>query len=79
MHAGKFDEEGYCRINQLTGNRISVEKLSTWLNIGKGTADVLIQYAEEDMELLKVGTFTMILSDSPDGWDGDSEEGQGDI
>ena len=40
-------------INQLTRNHISVEKLSTWLNIGKGTANLLIQYAKEDMELLQ--------------------------
>jgi len=31
--------------------------------IGKGTADLLIRYAEEDVELLKSGTFTMTSSD----------------
>lgn len=58
-HAGKFDNEGYRRINQLTGDRMSVEKLSNWLDIGKGTADLLIQYAGEDMELVKAGAFSM--------------------
>jgi hypothetical protein len=60
-HGDRFDEEGYRRISQLTGERISVEKLSKWLGIGKGTADLLIQYAEEDMELVKAGTFSMEL------------------
>jgi hypothetical protein len=62
----KFDREGFCRINQLTGSRISVKKLSEWLGIGKGTADLLIQYAEEDMERMKVGTASMVLVDVGD-------------
>ena len=37
--------------------------LSNWLAIGKGTADLLIQYAGEDMELVKAGTFSMELAD----------------
>ena len=45
---------------------MSMEKLSSWLNIGKGTADLLIQYAEEDMMLLKAGNFSMELTDSSD-------------
>ena len=55
----KFDQEGYRRIHQLAGDRVSVEKLSTWLGIGKGTADLLIRYAEEDVELIRAGTFSM--------------------
>jgi hypothetical protein len=51
--------KGYHRINQLTGDHISVEKLSDWLGIGKGTVDLLIQYVEEDVELVKASTFTM--------------------
>jgi hypothetical protein len=58
-YAQKFSDEGYRRINQLIGARISVEKLATWLGIGKGTADLLIQYAEEDVELVKAGSFVM--------------------
>lgn len=73
MHAWKFEQEGYRRINQLTGERTTVEKLSQWLDIGKGTADLLIQYAEEDVALVKAGTFLMILGDGSD-----AEEGQND-
>ena len=40
---------------------MSVEKLSDWLGIGRGTADLIIQYAEEDMELLKANKFSMVL------------------
>jgi hypothetical protein len=65
-HAWKFDKQGYRRINQLTGERITVEKLSDWIDIGKGTADLLIRYAEEDADLVKAGTFTMELADGAD-------------
>src|SRR6266481_7094615 len=47
-HGWKFDKEGYRHIHQLTGDRVTVEKLSEWLMISKGTADLLIRYAEED-------------------------------
>jgi hypothetical protein len=62
-HAERFDKEGYRRMNQLAGNRITVEKLSEWLQIGKGTADLLIGYADEDIGLIKAGAFTMTLPD----------------
>jgi hypothetical protein len=62
MHAPSFDAQGYRSINQLTRDRISIENLSAWLGIGKGTADLLIGYAEEDIELLKAGKFTMALA-----------------
>jgi hypothetical protein len=65
-HTEKFRDEGYRRINQLTGERMSVEKLSAWLSIGKGTADLLIQYAEEDVALAKAGMLVM---------DGDTDGG----
>ena len=57
----KFDKEGFRCIHQLTGNQITVEKLAEWVGIGKGTADLLIRYAEEDIELVKAGRF--VLSD----------------
>jgi hypothetical protein len=57
--ADKFNQEGYRTIDQLTTSRMSVENLSNWLNIGKGTADLIIQYAEEDMELVRDGKFSM--------------------
>lgn len=59
--AGQFDKEGYRTIDQLTGSRMSVENLSNWFGIGKGVADRIIQYAEEDMTLVIDGNFTMDL------------------
>ena len=38
---------------------MSVENLSNWLEIGKGTADLIIQHAKEDMALVRGGKFTM--------------------
>ena len=67
-HAGKFNEQGYRQINQLSGDQMSMEKLSSWLNIRKGTADLLIQYVEEDMMLLKARNLSMELTDSLDYW-----------
>ena len=61
--ADKFDQQGYRTIDQLTGSRMSVENLSNWLQIGKGTADLIIQYAEEDMALFRDGNFTMEPAD----------------
>jgi hypothetical protein len=46
--AYKFDKQGYQTIDQLTRNWMSVENLSNWLHIGRGTADLIIQYTEED-------------------------------
>ena len=57
--ADKFDRQGYRTIDQLTSSRISIENLSSWLEIGKGTADLIIQYAEENMALVRDGKFTM--------------------
>ena len=59
----KFDRQGYRTIDQLTSSRMSVENLSSWLEIGKGTADLIIQYAEEDMGLVRDGKFTMEQDD----------------
>ena len=52
-----FDHEGFRRLQQLTGDRISIEKLSAWLSIGKGTADLIIRYVEEDIAAIHAGTF----------------------
>jgi hypothetical protein len=57
--ANKFGEQGYQTMDQLTRSRISVENLSGWLSIGKGTADYIIQYADEDMALVRDGKFMM--------------------
>ena len=65
--AWKFEQEGYRTIDQLT--RMSVVDLSTWLDIGKGTADLLIQYANDDMDLVRNGTFKMeSIPGSGDHW-----------
>jgi hypothetical protein len=69
--ADKFNEQGYRTIDQLTSNRMSVENLSSWLEIGKGTADLIIQYAEEDMTFVRSGNFTMDIEPPPDaGFEG---------
>jgi hypothetical protein len=65
--AAKFTREGYHTIDQLTGSRMTVENLSNWLEIGKGTADLIIQYAEEDMALVRDGNFKMEFEPGDDG------------
>ena len=55
----KFAQEGFRRLQQLTGDRITVEKLSEWLSIGKGTADLILRYAEEDIAAIHAGAFQM--------------------
>lgn len=45
---------------------MSVENLSNWLEIGKGTSDLIIHYAEEDMALVRDGNFTMDLEPAPE-------------
>lgn len=65
--APKFDKEGYRTIDQLTASsRMSVENLSNWFGIGKGIADLIIQYAEEDMTQVEDGNFTMDIEPPPD-------------
>ena len=65
----KFHAQGYRTIDQLTGPQMSVKNLSNWLEIGKGTADLIIQYAKGNMVLVSNGKFTMELA----GPDFDSE------
>ena len=57
--ATNFDAQGYWTIDQLTSGRISIKNLSSWMNIGKGTANYIIQYADEDMVLTNDGKLTM--------------------
>jgi hypothetical protein len=64
--ADKFDNEGYRTIDQLLGSQMSVENLSNWFGIGKGTADLIIQYVEEDMASMRNGNFTMDLEPPPE-------------
>ena len=44
---------------------MSIENLSSWLEIGKGTADLIIQYAEDDMARFRDGNFMMDLEPPP--------------
>ena len=55
-----FKAQGYQTIDQLTSGCISIENLLSWINIGKGTADYIVQYADEDMVLVNDGKFTMV-------------------
>jgi len=55
----KFNEKGFRCLHQLTGDCITVEKLSEWLGIGKGTADLILRYAEEDVVAICAGVFQM--------------------
>jgi hypothetical protein len=45
---------------------MTVENLSNWFGIGKGIADLIIQYAEEDMASVADGNFTMGLEPAQD-------------
>ena len=69
---GNFDEQGYQTINQLTSACMSIENLSSWIKIGKGTADYIIQYVDEDMALVNDGKFAITdlpnIDESGDGW-----------
>jgi hypothetical protein len=64
--ADKFDKQGYRTVDQLADNQMSVENLSNWLEIGKGTAGLIIRYAGEDMALVRDGNFTMDLEPAPE-------------
>ena len=72
-HIFSFNKEGYRRINQLTSNRVSVEKLASWVKIGMGIADLVIWYADEDMALVNAGQFTMTLPTNDSDLDGHHE------
>ena len=54
-----FDGEGFVTIDQLVGPRVNIEKLSEWLGIGKGTADLILRYAEMDIGLVKAGKLNL--------------------
>jgi hypothetical protein len=60
-YAPAFNGEGFFTMNQLVSDRVTVEKLSNWFGIGKGIADLLINYAQRDVESIKSGTLSMRL------------------
>ena len=69
--AGKFEQQGYRMIDQLTSSRMTVANLSSWLDIGKGTADLIITYADVDMALVQSGMFELesaLTSGDPFNW-----------
>ena len=51
--ASKFALEGFSRLHQLISDCITLEKLSEWFSIRKGMADLILRYAEEDVQSLK--------------------------
>lgn len=54
-YTATFDVEGFVTIDQLVGPQVDIKKLSEWLQIGKGTADLILRYAEIDISLIKAG------------------------
>ena len=54
-----FSDQEYWTINELTSVCLSIENLSSWMKIGKRTADYIIQYAIDDMALVNSGKFVM--------------------
>ena len=50
-YAHKSDQEGYCCIDQLTSNWVSVEKLAGWVKIRMGIAELVVCYTNKDMVL----------------------------
>ena len=65
--AKPFKTEGFRHLVQLTSGRTTVEQLSTWFKIGKGTANLIIGYADEDIALVHDGKFTMDMSELDNG------------
>ena len=55
----KFKDEGFRDLNQLTGEHITIKNLSKWIGIGKGTADLILRYVEEDTAAIHAGVFQM--------------------
>jgi hypothetical protein len=49
--------KGFIRITQLTLDFVSLKDLQEWLGIEIGTAILIMQYAKEDAEAIKAGTY----------------------
>ena len=62
-YAHKFDQEGYCCVNQFTSNCVLMENLAGWVKIGMGITGPVICYADKDMVFVNVGKFLMTLLD----------------
>ena len=59
-HAAAFEREGFACLDQLVGSRITISDLSEWLQIGRGTADLIIRCAEQDVLLVKNRKFELL-------------------
>jgi len=59
QYKDQFEAEGFRRLDQLFGNIVSVEDISRWLSIKKGVAVTILNYANDDMALVRAGKFTM--------------------
>ena len=59
QYINAFDKEGFVSLDQLAGPHISIEGLAGWLNLGKGTTDLIIRYAEHDVLLIKNRKFQL--------------------
>ena len=46
-------------LDQLIGPGITIENLAGWLSLGKGTTDLIIRYAEQDVLLVKNRKFQL--------------------
>ena len=58
-YADVFEKEGFMSLDQLIGPRITIENLAGWLSLGKGTTDLIIRYAEQDVLLVKNRKFQL--------------------
>ena len=59
QYKDQFKAEGFCCLDQLVGNIMSVEDILRWLLIKKGVAITILNYANDDMALVRAGKFTM--------------------
>ena len=55
----RLTQQGFFEIDQLTKDRISHSDLAQGLDIGIGTAALIVRYAEEDVAQVRAGTFNM--------------------
>ena len=71
----KFNAEGFRNLIQLTSGKMTVNKLSGWLGIGKVTVDLIIGYADEDIALICERKFMMDVSCLDHGEGGSADGG----
>ncbi|KIK26840.1 hypothetical protein PISMIDRAFT_94059 [Pisolithus microcarpus 441] len=52
-------EKGFIRISQLSPDFVKLSDLQEWLRIDVGTAILIMQYAKEDLEVVKSGRWIL--------------------